>query len=304
MRPGKRLLRPAPPQRLGLLRVLVGVFATGYLAARYPHLVSFGGFPSERFDPVGVVSIVDEPLSAGIVTMSVLAAIATGAAFTAGWHYRITGPAFALLFLWVTTYRNSWGTVLHTENLLALHVLVVGFVAAADAFSLDEKRTGERPGESWRYGWPIRLVTVVTVLAYFVGGWAKLRFGGLDWWFGDTLRNQIAYDNLRKLILGDFYSPFGGWLTQYPWVFTPMAIGTMVVELGAPLALLGDRIGRWFSVVAWGFHASIVMMMMIVFPYQLSFIAFAAFWPVERGWERVRGWRRVSPPEPLPSPHA
>ena len=289
MRPGQRLLRSAPPQRLGLLRILVGIFATGYLIARFPHLVSFADFPADRFRPVGVTSVIDEPLAGGIVWASVIAAIAAGAAFTAGWRYRISGPVFALLFLWVTTYRNSWGVVLHTENLLALHVLVVGFVRAGDAFSLDERRTGERPTESWRYGWPIRLVTVVTVLTYFVGGWAKLRFGGFDWWFGDTLRNQIAYDNFRKLILGDFYSPFGGWLTQYAWIFTPMAVATMVVELGAPLALLSDKLGRWFSVVAWSFHAAIVAMMMIVFPYQLSFIAFAAFWPLERAWDRTKG---------------
>ena len=305
MRPGQRLLRPAPPQRLGLLRIVVGVFATGYLIARYPHLVSFGDFPESRFDQVGVTSWLDGPLGAGWVTAAVVAAIGTGAAFSAGLFYRFSGPAFALLFLWVTTYRNSWGVVLHTENLLALQVLVVGFVRAADAFSLDERRTGERPAESWRYGWPIRLVAVVTVLTYFVGGWAKLRFGGFDWWFGDTLRNQIAYDNYRKFILGDFYSPFGGWLTQYAWLFTPMAVATMVVELGAPLALLSDRLGRWFSAVAWSFHAAIVAMMMIVFPYQLSFAAFAAFWPLERAWERVK---RILPlegeAEPIPSPHA
>jgi len=247
---------------------------------------------------VGPVSILGEPLGAGLVTASVLAAVAAGAAFTAGWHYRVSGPAFGLLFMWVTTYRNSWGTVLHTENLVALHVLIIGFVAAAHAFSLDERRTGRKPAPSWRYGWPLALIAVVTVLTYFVGGWAKLRFGGLDWWFGDTLRNQIAYDNFRKLILGDFYSPFGGWLTQYAWLFTPMAIGSMVIELGAPLALLGPRIGRWWTGAAWGFHLAILIMMMIVFPYQLSFIAFMSFWSLEEGWERAKRWRFFKRPVP------
>jgi hypothetical protein len=287
------LLHPAPPRRLAVLRILIGTFATGYLIARYPHLVSFGDFPADRFDPVGPAGFLDEPLSAGVVTALVTAAIAAGAAFTAGWRYRITGPAFALLFLWVTTYRNSWGTVLHTENLLALQVLVIGFVRSADAFSVDALRLGAERAESWRYGWPIRLVTVVTVLAYFVSGWAKLRFGGADWLFGDTLRNQIAHDNLRKLLLGDFYSPFGGWLTQFGWLFPPMAIATMVVELGAPLALLSGRVGRWWAAAAWSFHLAIVALMAIVFPYQLSFIAFAAFFRLEVGWERVKAWRVV-----------
>lgn len=287
------LLRPAPPRRLALLRILVGAFATVYLLARYPHLVAFGDFPPQRFHPVGAVSLLDEPLSSGAVTAAVVAAIAAGIAFTVGWRYRLTGPAFALLFLWVTTYRNSWGTVLHTENLVALQVMIIGFVRAGDAFSLDARRRGAERADSWRYGWPIRLVTVVTVLAYFVSGWAKLRFGGAEWLFGDTLRNQIADDNLRKLLLGDFYSPFGGWLTQFGWLFPPMAMATMVVELGAPLALLHGRLGRWWTGAAWSFHLAIVAVMAIVFAYQLSFIAFAAFFRLEMGWERVKQWRVV-----------
>lgn len=298
---GQRLLHPAPPLRLGLLRALVGTFATIYLLARLPHLISFGDFPAQRFAPVGPVGLLDEPLAAGAVTALVVAAVAVGVAFTTGWRYRISGPAFALLFLWVTTYRNSWGTVLHTENLLALHVLVLGFVRAADAFSLDGRRLGEERSESWRYGWPIRLVTVVTVLTYFVGGWAKIRFGGAEWLFGDTLRNQIAHDNLRKLLLGDFYSPFGGWLTQFGWLFPPMAIGSMIIEVGAPLALLNDRLGRWWAGAAWSFHMAIMAIMAIVFAYQISFIAFAAFFRLEVGWKRVRSWRPARTREPSPA---
>jgi hypothetical protein len=298
------LLRPAPPRRLALLRILVGAFATLYLVARYPHLVSFGDFPADRFSPVGPVGLLDEPLAAGAVTGLVLAAIAAGVAFTSGWRYRITGPAFALLFLWVTTYRNSWGTVLHTENLVALQVLVIGLVRAADAFSLDARRLGAERAESWRYGWPIRLVTVVTVATYFVSGWAKIRFGGAEWLFGDTLRHQIAYDNLRKLLLGDYYSPFGGWLTQFGWLFPPMAIGSAVVELGAPLALLNGRWGRWWAGAAWSFHLAIMVVMAIVFAYQLSFIAFAAFFRLEVGWAwlRKRSWHPMSQRPTRPSP--
>jgi hypothetical protein len=37
---------------------------------------------------------------------------------------------FALLLLWVTTYRNSWGQVFHTENLMVLHVVLAVSPAA------------------------------------------------------------------------------------------------------------------------------------------------------------------------------
>jgi len=301
---GLRWFAPAPARRLALLRILIGGFALGYVFVRAPHLIGFGSFAESRFDPVFVVGFaLDTPLPAWAVTTLVLATIAAGAGYVAGWRFRWVGPAFAILLLWVTTYRNSWGLVLHTENLMVIQVFVVGFVAAADAYSLDARRGSRRgPGGShWMYGWPIRLLMLATVLSYFVAGIAKARNGGWDWVSGDVLRNQIAYDNLRKLQLGDFYSPIGGWLTAHaPWIFPPMAFATQIIELGAPFALLSDRLGRIWAGLAWLFHAGIVVMMSIVFPYQLLGIAFAPFFEVERGFDRiVAWWSRRRAPDPV-----
>ncbi len=149
----------------------------------------------------------------------------------------------------------------------------------------------------------------MTVLAYFVSGWAKVRFGGWDWIAGDVLRNQIAYDNLRKLLLGDAYSPVGGWLVAHGWAFVPMAMGTALIELGAPLALLNERLGKVWAGLTWLFHLAILALMAIVFPYQLSGIGLASFFRVERGWDRLRAWGtarlgRAPPPGVRPIPEA
>ena len=109
---------PAPPERLAVLRILVGGFALGYLVIRWPNLVSYADFPDRRFDPVGIAGILGEPLAADVSRLLVAVAIVAGVAFVCGWKYRISGPAFALLLLWVTTYRNSFGQVFHTENLM------------------------------------------------------------------------------------------------------------------------------------------------------------------------------------------
>ena len=37
---------------------------------------------------------------------------------------------------------------------------------------------------------------------------------------------------MRKAVLGAPYSPIGGRLTRYAWVFPPMALASVVVELG------------------------------------------------------------------------
>ena len=136
----------------------------------------------------------------------------------------------------------------HTDNLLVLHVLVVGLAPSADAWALDARARPE-PAEDVRYGWPLRLAALITVLTYVVTGVAKLRYAGGDWLAGDTLLHQIAFDNARKNVLGDDYSPLAAAFAGHPWLFRPMGLLTLVVELGAPLALLGRR---WAACVVGG----------------------------------------------------
>jgi len=191
----------------------------------------------------------------------------SSAALAAGWRTRLTGPSAALAVLAVATYRSSWGQLFHTEHLLVLHLLVLG--AALGLAARDD-------------GFVLRLLAVVTVATYVVSAWAKLRTGGLDWISGDTLRNQIAYDNVRKEVLGAPSSPLAGLLVPHAWLFPPLAAATIAVELGAPLALLGARAARWWAGAVWLFHLGVAALMAIVFAYPLSGVAFAPLLPVER----------------------
>jgi hypothetical protein len=186
-----------------------------------------------------------------------------------------------VLLFWVLTYRNSFGQVFHTENLLLLHVVILAAAPAADAYSLDSRGRAPAPADG-RYGWPVLLMCMVTALAYFISGQTKLRNAGLDWLDGENLRNYVAYDNLRKIELGDSHSPLAEWVVPHAWLFTPLAFFTLVVELGAPLALLHRRIAWVWVAGAWLFHAGILALMAIVFPYPLAGVAFAPFFPLER----------------------
>ena len=290
--------RDAPARRLAALRLLVGGFATIYLGARVVHLVSFVDFPAKNFAPVGVVSLLSAPLPAPLVIASVALALILALAFTLGWRFRFTGPAFAAVLLWVLSYRNSWGMVFHTENLLVLHALVLGLTRSADAWSLDARRGGSpQPGA---YGWPIRLLALLTVATYVIAGVAKLRLSGLAWVDSDLLRNYIAYDNLRKLELGDFHSPIGAALVAHGWLFPPLAATSLALELLAPLALMGPRLARAWALAAWAFHAGVLAVMAIFFPYPLFGFAFAPLFAVERlplwRWLGLRGPDLPAPP--------
>ena len=133
----------------------------------------------------------------------------------------------------------------------------------------------------------------IVVLTYVLAGLAKLRWSGIEWITGDTLQNWIAIDNLRKLLFDDPYSPIGGWLSSIGPIWFPIAVLTLVVELGAPLALVPGRIRTVWLVLAWGFHVGVLVLMAILFPYQLFGIAYLAFVRPEVWEARLRS--RVLP---------
>lgn len=281
---------PAPAERLAVVRVIVGLFAVGYLAARIPDWLSYATFNPDHFRPIGVVSqVLDRPLLPVVVRLIALATVALSVPFLLGWRFRITGPLFAAALLWMLTYRSSWGMVFHTENLLVMHVVVLALTRSADAWSLDARRR-RPPGltEAPRYGWPLRLMCWIVVIAYVLAGIAKLRNAGDGWLWGDELLNYIAIDNVRKLLLGDAFSPLAGPLLDHDWLFRALALVTVLFELGAPLALFGTRWAAAWVVACIGFHWAVLALMYILFPYPMFGFAFACFFPVERPARRLR----------------
>jgi len=269
-----------------MLRWLVGAYAVIYLLVRSVHLHSVTRLPPEQFRPVGMVSVLSAPLPPVLVTAALMAAIGAGLAFVAGRFFSLTGPLFAALFCWVTSYRNSWGMIFHTDNLVAVHLAVLGLTRSADALSLDARQRPV-PAAATVYGYPPRLLALATVVTYALAGIAKLRFGGAHWLVGDTLRFYVAHDNLRKVELGDRAAPLAALFLRYRWLFRPLALVSLLVELGAPLVLVWRRLRLPWVLAAWSFHLGVLAMMWILFPYPLSGIAFAPFFPVEC---LVAGW--------------
>lgn len=287
--------RPAAPaERLAAMRVLVGLFGAVYLTVRAPSLASVAHLPASSFAPVGVVKVLAAPLPALAVWAPAVAAALLAWLFAAGLAYRFVAPAFALVLLWVTSYRNSFGMIFHTENLWVMHVLVLALAPAADAWSLDARRgRAAPPAAAPRYGWPLVAMGIITALAYLLAGVAKLRSAGLEWVTSDALRNYVAYDNLRKILLGDTHAPLGGALVRHPGLFKPLAALSLTLELLAPLALLGRRPARWLALGLWGFHLGVLATMAILFPYPLLGLAFAPWLEPERPILAVGRWWRT-----------
>jgi len=287
----------APPERLAMLRILTGAFALVYLLVRLPVFVQLAD-RRNGFDGVGLAALLDGPVSGGVVDLVIAVSVLAGAGFVLGWQYRLTGPLFALGMLALGSYRGSWGQLLHFENLMVLYLLIVGLAPAADVWSLDARRRTQPDGPSTelstRYGWPIALASLVLVVTYVIAGVAKLRYGGLDWVFGDTLRNHVAYAAARLDLLGGTPSPFAALGVRLEWVWPFAAAATIVVELAAPLALLGGRIRTAWVIATWLMHVGILAFMLIGFPMPLFLVAFAPLYRIERLWTRRPSWARRS----------
>ncbi len=284
-RPDRVLARwwfaPAPAERLAALRLLVGAFALFYVVSRLPMFLGYARFAARDFAPLGVTGVLDRPLPPDVHVAITIATVVLGVLFVAGAGYRVVAPLFAAALLWLVTYRNSWSMPFHTENLLVLHVIVLALVPAARAWSWDARRGPATPADE-AYGWPLKLMAAITCLTYVLAGVAKLRLGGWAWAEGEFLRDQVAVDNLRKVLLGSSPSPLATPLLEHPALFEVMAIATLVVELGAPLALLHRRIAAGWAVAAWGFHVGVAALMYIIFPYPLVGIAYAPLFACER----------------------
>ncbi|MEL6340703.1 MAG: HTTM domain-containing protein [Myxococcota bacterium] len=278
---------PAPPERLAAVRILTGVFTLVYCAIRAPAFLKLISPKPELLEPVGPLSFLSAPLAPAAVVIAVIALLPLGLAFTSGWAFRWTGPAFAGLFLALTTYRSSFGMVFHTENLLCMHLIVLGLSPAADAWSLGPRasrvtssRSSSRSSND--YGWPLKTLSAITVAVYFLAGLAKIENSGLAWVAGETLENHIAYDALRKQQVGSLYSPIGVALLGTPVIFAIMSVLSLLLELAAPVALVVSRLAPLWVAGAWSFHFGVLLLMYINFPYPLTGIAFLSFFRAER----------------------
>lgn len=317
---------PIHAARLALVRIAVGAYSLWLLWNKQRSYVRMAGTDESLFRPVGPAWLLhsEDGLPAllqgwgldslaesltGAIHLDTFAAFYNAAIilnilFLVGFRFRVTGPLFAVLLLWVLSYRNSWTMIYHSANLLVFHVLILGITPSANALSVDallRKRCRRWPWllgswkladspVDWRYGWPIRLIIGVTTVTYCLAGIAKVAGPlGWSWASGDSLMTYIFRDGIRKELMGSGATEATFWAHEATWLLTILAVMTLVLELAAPLVLVGprgSRFRRWapplWALAAWGMHWGILFIMGIEFLYQRCGVAFAAFLPLER----------------------
>lgn len=278
-------LRPvAPAVRPAVMRIGVGAFSAVHQFRRRRMMRTLHRQDASRFAPVGVVRVLRRPLPPALADALFEAAQVTNLLTTLGVAHRVTGPVNAALQLWTMSYRNSWGMIFHNDNGLILHQAVLGVAPAADALSVDALRRGDGlvPARtSRRYGGVGPALNIGTTAIYLISGIAKVRSPrGWGWASGDTFREQIASDAIRKEVFGTTAPPAAVRLYNSRGSFGLLAAVTLVIELGAPLSLVHRRLGQLFAVAAWSMHLGIRVVMGIKFSYNTSGVSYLGYFPL------------------------
>lgn len=275
---------PAPAARLGVLRVAVGLYWLYRLVDTREKVLGVVRVGPDNWEPVGLARLLPGMVTPGTFDVAYDATIALCVAWTLGFAWRFTGPAFAFALLSTMSYRLSFGQIHHEPHLPSLHVLALSLVPAAAAVSVDAWRgrhTAPDTRPSWRWGWPIRLVSAVTAIGYVGAGLAKISGdAGLSW--GTHLLGHVGYIALSQDLMASGGLPAVRWLYAHPWAAAPLGAGALILEIGAIVMLLDRRIAALWSVGLVGMHWGIRMVMGIVFPYPMSGVAFLSFFPLER----------------------
>lgn len=270
---------PMPAARLQIIRIITGVFSLWYLVSRFTLIHGLAKTNPSLYAPVGIMQLLGTPPSPWVITVLLLVTILLNIVFITGWKHRWLGPVFGLMLLFIFCYRNSWSMIYHNYNLLVLHIFILGFAPAGGWPRLTE--TQQR---NWRFGWPLQLMSLVTLLAYFLSAVAKLK-GELAWgWLnGSAMRSQVAVDAIRKNLLGVETTALFSSLYQYTWVFTIMGAASLILELLAPLVLfMNKKIQASWVVLVILMHWGIYFIMGISFYHHLSGILYLSFLAPEK----------------------
>lgn len=236
--------REESPVSLALLRiVLFGLLFFYYLPADYRPLGDPSLAPFWR--PVFPLLLIPLPtVSSETLALMQVAWKLSLLLACIGLMTRLATLSAFLIGSYLIAIAQSYAVMSHVDAAIPL---VLGVMAAArcnHALALD-RRVFRRPAmpPSGDYRWPLQATRLITVFVLFNGGVSKLRHSGLEWAFSENLsivmlQNQHYYTPHPPL------TTWGVDLAPIVWFTQMLAFGTLLIELGMPLALVSDLARR------------------------------------------------------------
>lgn len=238
---------PTAPANLSLLRIGVGLAAA--LTALQSRPWSYAGRPEALEQPSALLGGLVAALPRGVLLQAAsIVFTAAAVSLAAGWWARRAALLVAVLGVYVLGVLTIWGKVDHFHHLVWL-AAILAVSPCADALVLGRS---ERSAATSAHGVPLRLAWILIAVVYWAPGAAKLA-AGRDW-----------IDHLDVMVANEAW--FHRTLVTVPaWAFTPMAIGTIVMEVGFVIAVF-TRFRALWAVAAFTFHVGAWLSIGISFP--------------------------------------
>ena len=154
-------------------------------------------------------------------------------------------------------------------------------------------------GRLWPYGDEAELGAAAALAAtYFSAGLSKLAVGGLDWALeARTLRAMLLTVRAVGLHTG-ILDRAANMVIETPAVARALAVGTLIVQLGAPLWLCGRVMRVVWGMMFLGFHFSVLALSGIGYSEQVMLVILLSVPSLfrqslaEPGWDGVGQMRR------------
>ena len=266
---------PGSSFTLAVTRALVAAQALWIVLSR-PDLPNLAAWPREFWLPVHALTRIRFGLTASLPIEQGLFALLHVSLVAAGLGVRPRLSCFVsatLLYHFAPLEEIIVGmphTFFGGLTLPVLALFILSFAAVP--------RSGQAVSPEYR--WPVALIQLLFSLNYFLAALAKLHYArGPGWFTGPTIQ---AY------LLGHWSMtapPWALWAAERPLVCWGIALGTMLLELLFPLAVVSPRAAMLLVPGALLFHIGILMTMRIFFPSLLLLLLFV-------DWDRLAQWSR------------
>lgn len=273
---------PQDPFNLGVLRFFVCCGGAVFYA--FMHDAHPEGFYA-NWQPISFYQLLPGPVSWNVVEGIRIVWLVTAFLAGLGLAFRYTIAVSAIAGVFYNGYTYNFGWVYHSGHVYIMALIVLALSRAGDGFRIFPSKK-PLPAASSAYRWPIQLIRCYVVYVFFICGLQKV------WQAGMTFDWALSNSFFNMLVSTPYQSPIGIWIQSQPaWVARMIACaGLFVMELGAPLALLGRRWAAVYFFIWPAFHIFVTATFGIHSMFFSQVLVYTAF----IDWQSVFG--RILPP--------
>lgn len=277
------------PEAIGVARILY--FSIVLLTVPVETLVNFSSVPNQGTcsETAGVFFDLWLDLNTSKILVSVFKVSTVFALIGLRTRW---ASALALLSLTTLSF-NAFKICYFNHQFLPIHLglLFWSLYGASSAFQV-EAYFRRIPDDERDRVWLMRSMRAYFCIVFFLSGISKLRGGGLEWMFGETLRNMLIVQNyVHEGFAGaGWFIGLNGLIVSTQVIPMMSAILRVVSEILAPLVFFNTRARPWLVFQLGLFQVMIYLTMYINFAPWAALYVF--FLPLEFLGKKLDGFFR------------